>query len=255
MKEAFPGWGDPAGFTIAVPADGRNGVQLVLPTPLLVLAPHSEHRLLVVEGMPANEQRDPDVAHASSGNLGLYGFKRHQGRWLKTSELPSFAWLGEYGEVGQIHQLDLGAGRPVIASKSRYCAQGFCQTWFEVFLLGEGTARSILKEQTSQNIDDYARDPCTELVEAAAQGASTPEKYAGLAFYFCSATDSDMTVQARDGDGWPDIEFRFNGQDFDTDKGSLAVKRTSTDSVFLLRYNGERYAPLSGKNPLARAAQ
>lgn len=247
MKEAFPSWGTSEGPSISVPSDSGKRMELVYPSPRLVLAPDSAHRLLVVDGKPH------DDSHAAGANLGLYGFTAREGRWFKTSELPSFAWVGEYGEVDEVFPLDLGAKRPIMATKHRYCSQGFCQTWLKVFVLREGAARLILEEQLGRGTNSEPEDPCDELVQAAAAGASTPKSYEGLAFSFCPATTSSMWVQKPEKDAWPDIEIRFKGQDFDVDKTSQAVKRTVIDETLVLRYNGALYVHASGRNPLSSA--
>ncbi|MGM9482081.1 hypothetical protein ACS5PN_12915 [Roseateles sp. NT4] len=248
--------------SVAIPV-GDSGRLMVIPTgqdapdqyvrvsPGPVLAPDVEHRLLVAQGVGITEGGEPYDGHASGGNLGLFEFTLKQGRWLLTSQVPSFARRGSWGKVGDLQALDLGGGRVGVAVNSESCGQGYCENLLEIFALNAKGAVPVLSEPVVNDSEGWS-GPCDDMVKEAMQARSKGETELDWRLRHCIVVRGDMTMQRRSPKDWPDIKIDFSGEAVDIDEKTFEVARANKATALVLRYDGQRYKPINGRNPLSK---
>ena len=224
----------------------------VLISPGVVLAPDAEHRLLVAMGASVNEAGTPDGADDWGKNLGLYGFTLRQSRWQLTHQTPSIARGGHWKTGADLRVLQLVGPRAGIAVNYVEChPPGICHGTLNVLALSINGAKQVLSEPVHEDSDGWS-GPCDAMVKE-----TTEAHAAGRTDFFanqrhCFATDGQMNLQPRGPDEWPDIKLTFTGDSVQIDDKTFEVTRTSHAAELVMRYDGERYKPISGRNPLSK---
>jgi len=242
MREAFPGWAPGRFHAITVP-DSDSGSVRVAVTPRLVLRPDGRHRLLVVSGTHNEGSKAAVAAHAAEGNLGVYGFTRQGGRWVKTSDQPSIGWTGFSGDVGKLRAVTLGPGRLGLAVENASCWQGACGAWLTLYDVTPDTSREVLMLMTHSDSLN-ASDECPRWLDGRLRAVPEHDNRD-----FCFDVRSRWQLATAPGRGDADVVLHFTGREavIDARTGKPAVK--AVREALVLRRQGERYEPLRGRNP------
>lgn len=247
MAAAFSGWTAAKPHIVQVPSGEGQRLDPVLVSPAISATLDADHRILVVVGVPDDGHGQPEQSHATAVNLGLYGFERRGGRWVKTFERASLAWVGSYGQPGDIGLHALGAGHTALSVDNEYCGQGRCSRRLQVFALAMADARLLIDQMISDNTTD-ATVGCAEwlagkpLPDAETPDAMTPAN--------CYDISGKWHFEARAGDaGWPDLVVSFTGGQAVQDAQTGRITPRVVDDQLVLRHDGGSYKTLSGRNP------
>ena len=234
---------------MVIPTGKEGPDQYVLVLPGLVLVPDAGHRLLVTLGVSVNEVGTPQDPEASGGQLGLYEFTLREGRWHLTGQVPSFAQGGAWGKDGGLQPLVLGGGRVGIALTYIECHTGTCHSALEVLTLSAKGAKQVLSEPLHEDSDGWS-GPCDAMVKRTTEAHAQGRTDFSASELHCYATDGQMSLQSRGSDEWPDIKLTFTGESVQIDHKTFEARHTSNAGELVLRYDGERYKSLSGRNPI-----
>lgn len=247
MAAAFSGWTASKPHVVQVPSGEGQQLAPVLVSPAFSTTLDSDHRLLVVVGTPDDGHGQPEQSHATAVNLGVYGFERQGGRWVKTFERASLAWVGSYGQAGDIGLHALGAGRTALSVDNEYCGQGRCSRRLRVFALAIPDTRLLVDQIIGDNATD-ATIGCAEwlagkpLPDAETLEPMTPSN--------CYDVSGKWHFEATAGDAaWPDLVVNFTGGQAVQDAQTGQTKPRVVDDQLVLRHDGSRYKTLSGRNP------
>lgn len=247
MAEAFKGWTATAPLSVQVPSGEGSRADRVLVSPALVATLDADHRLLVVSGVPDDGHGQPEQSHATMVNLGVYGFERQGGRWVKTFERPSLVWTGAYGQAGDLKIHPLGAGRTALSIENEYCGQGHCSGQLQLFSLAANEARVLFQQTTAANATD-ATIGCAEwlagkpLPEAETPDPMTPAN--------CHDVRGTWRFEKTGEAGWPDVVLTFQGKQAVQDPKTEQVSVATVNEQLVLRHDGSGYKTFSGRNPL-----
>ena len=247
MADAFSGWTAAAPYPVQVPSGEGTRQDRVLVSPALVVTLDADHRMLVVSGVPDDGHGQPEQFHATAVNIGLYGFERRAGRWVKTFERASFAWTGAYGVAGELGVHALAAGRTALSMENGYCGQGYCSQRLQVFALSPRGAKLLTEQMIGGNATD-ATLGCAEwlsgkpLAEADKPDPMTPAN--------CYDVRSKWQFEKADGDAWPDLVVTFTGTQAVEDSRTGQTAPRVVDEQLVLRHDGNGYKTLRGRNPM-----
>lgn len=247
MAAAFSGWTAAKPHVVQVPSGEGQRLDPVLVSPAISATLDADHRMLVVVGVPDDGHGQPEQSHATAVNLGLYGFERQGGRWIKTFERPSLAWVGSNGQAGDIGLHALGAGRTALSVDNEYCGQGRCSRRLQVFALAMPDARLLIDQVIGDNATD-ATIGCAEwLAGKPLPEAETPDPMTPANCYDISGK---WRFEPRAGDaGWPDLVVSFTGGQAVQDAQTGQTTPRVVDDQLVLRHDGGSYRTLSGRNP------
>lgn len=246
MAQVFPGWTATPAFAASVPAAQGGAQEGLLVSPLMAVPLDAEHRALVVVGQPDDGSGQPQQFNATQVNVGVYGFERRDGRWVRTFSKPSLAWTGANGQVGQAKAHQLGGGRVALTFQSGLCAQDVCSEWVRVFSLDADGTRALTPDlKIAHKLEDapgcarwLAGDPPAD---AGKDDPVTPDN--------CVDVTGSWHFETTGADGWPDLVVDFKGRRPVADaSGTLAPK--TVDGAWRLRHDGSGYRAASGRNPL-----
>ena len=251
MAAAFSGWTAATPYPVQVPSGEGTRQDRVLVAPALVATLDADHRMLVVSGVPDDGHGQPEQAHATAVNLGLYGFERRDGRWVKTFERASLTWTGSYGQHGDLKLQALANGHVALSVENEYCGQGLCSTGLHVFALGANQASAVAEQPISASATD-ATPGCAEwLGGKPLADADMPDPPTPANCYDVSGKWHFEGRPEKAGDAaWPDLVVTFNGSQAAQDAKTGKITPRVVDDQLVLRYDGAGYKPVSGRNPL-----
>lgn len=250
MAQAFPGWAATRPHAASMPSGEGAAQEPVLVSPLKVVPLDAEHRMLLVTGVPDDGTGQPLQLHATSVNVGAYGFERREGRWVKTFERPSLVWTGFNGQVGEVKVHDLGAGRTALSLQNGTCGQDVCSEWVRFFALAPGDARALTPDlPLSRKLEDapgcapwLAGQPASAPDPA---DAFTPENCVDVSGTWRFEPAADPATA-----GWPDLVVAFKGSKAVQDGSTGQAAPRAVDEKLVLRHDGRGYQVVSGRNPL-----
>jgi len=246
MAQAFSGWTSQAGHAVDVPSGEGTRKDRVLVSPTLVATLDADHRVLIVSGVPDDGHGQPEAAHATAVNLGLYGFEARAGRWFKTFERPSLAWTGSYGSPGELKVHAFGAGRAVLSVQTEDCGQGFCGQRLQLFALNPRDASELADQRLGGSATD-ATVGCDEWLQGKPLGAAeTPDP---ITPGNCYDVRGEWRFEKPVDSAWPDLVITFTGTQASQDPKGGDVTRRIVDEQLVMRHDGTRYKVLSGRNP------
>lgn len=246
MAQVFPGWTATPAFAASVPAGQGGAPESVLVSPLMAVPLDADHRALVVVGQPDEGSGQPLQFNATQVNVGVYGFERRDGRWVRTFAQPALAWTGANGQVGQAKAHQLGAGRVALTFQNGLCAQDVCSEWVRVFALAADGARALTPDlKIAHKLEDapgcarwLAGQPPTD---ADRDDPVTPEN--------CVDVAGSWHFETTGSDGWPDLVVDFKGRKAAPDAGAKLAPQPA-DGSWRLSHDGNGYKTASGRNPL-----
>ena len=157
--------------TEASTSDSSGGIDTFQLSPGPVIRLADDRLVLIVSGMPANEQGNSTAGHASQGILGAYWFEKRGERWYKAKEDPGFAMEGFSGNVGKLTAVDLGNNQAALAVESGSCWQGSCGGWLALYRVTSEAVTPIYSDLINSD-SEGASAACSDVLELKAGGTT-----------------------------------------------------------------------------------
>ena len=246
MRVAFPHWSGRHAWVMDVPSDDpAQGLVKVAATPTLVVTIDETHRVLLVKGMPSDENGRLAAAHPTPGNLAAYWFSRAHGRWTVVKRRDSVLWAGTFGDLGEVAAFDLGGGRHAITVNSGGCWQGACIGVLDVVEVDADKASLSLASIPVMSETEGVTVECGAILRGDA-GAAIPKDWDAET---CFRTEGNLQIRPRDGVEHPELVVHFTGREVASDPATKALSVKVVDETQVFRYAAGKYAPISGRNP------
>ncbi len=246
MRIAFPHWSGRHAWVMDVPSDDpAQGLVKVAATPVLVVPVDATHRVLLVKGMPSDENGRLAAAHPTQGNLAAYWFSLEQGRWSVAQRRDSMLWAGTFGDLGKVAPFDLGGGHRAVTVNSGGCWQGACIGLLDIVELDAGKGRPSVATIRVMSETEDTTEECGPVLRGAA-GATIPKDWNAET---CFRIGGTLHLQPRDGAERADLVLHFTGKEVASDPATKALSVKVVDEIQVFRYAAGKYVPVSGRNP------
>lgn len=191
--------------------------------------------VLVTSGAVADEQGNPEVAHAIGGLLSIYFLRSVEGAWQVTRKLENIASLGSYGSIGSVQWTPLGQNKTGMVILNSGSGQGESVTFMSIFDL------------TAKDIHDLAADPIK--LQSSNEGDCAPER--AQCWHVSGAWSFEP---GDDPDAYADLVIHFTGKRTVTTSAAASQPATAevTDIDETARYvfDGHTYRLAVGTNPV-----
>jgi hypothetical protein len=242
MREVFEGWDS------KTPYETEEGDALAAN---FVVSIDADHRALVAASVPASVPEGVDgqspASHGTPGRLVIYGFEKREGRWFQGSEWSTTG--GTFGNVGEVHLVQLGSAHQALAIENGGCWQGYCGRWLELVELASGGARPLLERVVMTSSSSTGATEGCEHWLVAAGDTGTAHAHPKVDSENCFDVNGKWRVgPVREG-GWPDVVISFKGKDVATKPKTRALFVRDIEEELVLRHDGTFYQQAKGLNP------
>jgi len=244
---AFPAWKGEGAVVLQVPSfDDPKSPATIAATPAMVVTIDATHRALVMVGTPSDEQGHESAAHAQGGNLGVYGFERRDGHWLRTTAQDSVLWGGSSGALGEVKLVDLGRGHPALSIEGGWTGQGYDIAGLDLVALEPAGARVVLHDLRLHSDSLGVVEGCDEWLNKGQ--APSAKVLAELTPANCFDVTGAWRVQPAAGAGLGDIVVTFAGHRLVVDPRTQAKSVQAVAGTLTYRDAGAGYEKASGEN-------
>ncbi|WP_375591539.1 hypothetical protein [Chitiniphilus eburneus] len=258
MPLFFPGWASRDGQRIQPlqleESSGRFDI-----SPVQVTRLSDRRALMITAATEVDEHGEAVGGHDTPGLIGAYWLRRDGERWVADTRQDDAGRAGFFGEIGSTEVVKLAAGRFALAVEYSSCWQGECGGWLSLYELGEQRVRPLLDEPIAISaLNSGAVPPPTDcdaiLVREPGQTERLEEDEERRACY--EVTGSWQIVPGHDAPGDLVLDFRSLNEDYhpqqDASSPTILVDSATRRSTqrMIYRYQGDRYVPRSGRNPV-----
>jgi len=250
MRLAFPKWDGKRPWVLqASGSDLKDGPEQVTlaASPRLVLAIDDTHRVLVLAGVPSDDDGTELGGHPMQGSLGAIWFARRDGRWQRTGQQDAILRSGFFGNIGELKHVDLGGGHQAVSVENGSCWQGFCEDFLSLVGFDAERAQVLVAHLAVMSSSIGGTQGCDE---ALGGGAPDPQQDpASPNADNCFDISGKWRIQPRAGADRGDLVVVYSGTELAaTADGSIFAPR-KIDETLVLRQVAGAYKAVSGKNP------
>jgi len=250
MHVAFPRWDGKHPWVLEVPgSDPKDGpaTVTVAASPQLVLAIDDAHRVLVLAGVPSDDDGTELGGHPARGSLGAVWFARRDGHWQRAGQQDSILWAGFFGNIGQLKRVDLGAGHEAVSVENGSCWQGFCEDFLSLVGFDAERAGVLVSNLAVMSSSIGGTQGCDEALSG---GAPDPQQDAASPNADnCFDVSGKWRIQPRAGAERGDLVVAYAGSELVAAADGATFSPRKIDGTLVLRYADGVYKEVSGRNP------